>query len=505
MRLARPVKWTADRSEAFLSDHQARELVTRAELALDKTGKILALRLDHLYSVGAYTTAFGVLSNGIRIVTGSYDIPNACVTAKAVLTNTLPTTYYRGAGRPEAMFNLERIIQHAATTLEMDPLEIRRNNLIPNTAFPYTSPAGVVYDCGEFAQGMDMAVDLSDWDGFAARKKKSEPAGMLRGIGICNYIEIPAGQIVERTQVTVGGDGHVDIVIGTGPSGRGHETVFAQVISEYLGVPFDGISVRIGDTAFVLDGGGTQSNRSMRLGGTVLVHASETIIEKGKRIAAELMEAAEADIDFSDGVFAISGTDRSMGIFEIAAAAEKGDGLPEELPEEFPDELRGPLAADREINNRYQAFPNGRAVAEVEIDPDTGHVTLARYAAVDDVGRIVNPMIVHGQVHGGAAQGIGQALLEDIVYDADSGQMLTGTFMDYCLPRADDLPSFELGELEVPAPSNPLGVKGGGEGGTTPSFAAVINAVVDALKPFGVDHIPMPATPERVWRAIHGV
>ena len=370
-----------------MSDHQARE---------------------HLYSVGAYTTAFGVLSNGLRIVTGSYGIPTACVTTKAVLTNTLPTTYYRGAGRPEAMFNLERIIQHAAATLAMDPLELRRNNLIPNTAFPYTSPAGVVYDCGEFARGMAMAVDISDWDGLAARKKKSEEAGMLRGIGICNYIEIPAGQIVERTQVTVGGDGHVDIVIGTGPSGQGHETVFAQVISEYLGVPFDDISVRIGDTAFVLDGGGTQSNRSMRLGGTVLVHASETIIEKGKRIAAELMEAAEADIDFSDGVFAISGTDRSMGVFEIAAAAEKGQGLPEEL--------RGPLAADREINNRYQAFPNGCAVAEVEIDPDTGHVTLARYAAVDDVGRIVNPMIVHGQVHGGAAQGIGQALLEDIVY-----------------------------------------------------------------------------------------
>ena len=494
-KLNRPVRWTADRSEGFLSDYQGRDYRTKAALALDKEGKFLAIRVDHYYTPGAYGVGYAPVSNGIRIVPMSYDIPLCHFMLKSVFTNTQPTAPYRGAGRPEANFNLERMIETAAREMNIDRFDIRYRNLIPNDAFPYMSSTGLPYDCGEFHKNMDMISELADWPGFESRKADTEARGLKRGIGIANYLETPTGQPQEWTQVTVQPDSEeIEIWIGTGPSGQGHETVFPQVIAEMLGVPFEQVHLKLGDTDVLKEGGGSHSNRSMRLGGTILVEASEKIIEQGKKIASHLLEAAVADIDYTDGEFIISGTDRTMDIFSIARAAETDASLPEEL--------RGQLAAETEIRRRLPAYPNGCAACEVEVDPDTGAVEIVRYSSVDDVGRVINPMIVHGQVHGGIAQGVGQALMEDMKFDKETGQMLTGTFMDYCLPRADDFPSFATADNPVPAPSNPLGVKGGGEGGTVPALAIVINAIIDALYEFGVRDIPMPATPHTVWRAI---
>ena len=494
-RLGRPVKWTCERTEAFVSDCQARDLITRAGLAFDGDGRITAMRVTLYGNVGGDTVSYVPLVNGSRIVSTVYAIPLACVRVIGALTNTLASVHYRGAGRPQAMHVMERLIDMAAGRLGIDRVELRRRNLIGEDAFPYVNPTGLTYDCGEFETNMDMAMKLADWDGFDARRATSEGRGKLRGLGIANFIETPVGAPIERAEIEIRADETVVLVIGTQSQGQGHETSFAQVVSEWLGVPFEAVEMVTGDTDRLAVGGGTHSDRSMRMGGKVMVDAAEEIIAKGRAIASHVLEAAEADVEFTHGRFTVAGTDRSLGIFEVARAAVGGD---------VPDALAGPLAGAGQYVGRLPAYPNGSAVCEVEIDPATGVVEIVRYSVVDDVGRVVNPMIVHGQTHGGIAQGVGQVLMENCVYDEDTGQLLSGSFMDYCMPRADDLPFFATAGNEVITAGNPLGVKGGGEAGTTGALAVVMGAIVDALAPYGITELQMPATPERVWRAIQG-
>ncbi|MBK19287.1 MAG: xanthine dehydrogenase [Rhodospirillaceae bacterium] len=487
-RSGQPVRWVSTRSEAFLSDMQARDLVTTAELALDEAGKFLAIRLDHLGNIGAHTMSFVPLANGVRLVTSIYDIPAAYVRVRGVLTNTLPTGPYRGAGRPEAMFNIERLIDEAATQIGMDRIDLRRRNLIPQEKLPYENPVELTYECGAFAENMEASLALADWNGFARRRKKAASGGLLRGIGLSNYVETPVGFPREVCDISIEPKGRVTVAVGTQSHGQGHETSFAQVIAEELGVPFDQIDIIFGDTDVVPDGGGTHSNRSMRIAGTLMVQGCQTIIRRGKALAAEFLEAAEDDIDYSAGLFFVTGTDRNISLFSLAEKARNsGDSF----------------IAEERFQGRIPAYPTGCAVAEVEIDPETGTVRVCSWTAIDDVGRVINPMIVEGQTHGGIAQGIGQALLEDIAYDDETGQLTGGSFLDYCMPRADDLPFFTTETVNnAPTQGNPLGVKGGGEGGTTPAPAALINAIVDALRPVGVNDLEMPTTPLRVWQAI---
>jgi len=492
-RVGRPVKWNATRSEAFLADFQARDVLVEGALALDRDGKFLALTLDYIGNLGAYPVSYAVLNNVTRMAAGVYDIPAVHVTVKGVATNTVPMSVYRGAGRPESNFAVERLIDLAADGLGIERAELRRRNIIATAALPYQSPLGHRYDTGDFAANMATALRLADWDGFAQRRDAAKKRGMLRGIGIANYLETPTGFVDERTDITVLSEGRVTAIIGTQASGQGHETSFAQVVAEKLGVGLDEVAILFGDTALAVLGGGTHSDRSMRLGGTILLRASDAIIERGKKLAAHRLEASESDIAFADGRYTVIGTDRSLSLYDAAAIGNDP---------RTPEALRGPLSATSILNTRLHAYPNGAAACEVEIDPETGAVRVIRYVTVDDVGRVINPMIVEGQIHGGAAQGIGQALMERIVFDA-SGQLLTGSFMDYAMPFAGDLPSFAVAQNGIPAHSNPLGVKGAGEAGVTPATSAVINAVVDAMKEFGITRIEMPATPERVWRAIH--
>jgi carbon-monoxide dehydrogenase large subunit len=484
-RLRRPVKWTCERHEAFLSDYQGRDLTVEAELALDAQGNFLALRASNLSNTGAHSASHVPLVKGASIITSVYRFPAAHVRARAVLSNTPPTTPYRSAGRPEAIFVIERLIDLAARELGRDRVELRRRNLVPESAMPFRNPFGLVYDSGAYAKAMSSALALGDWDGFAARRDEARSRGRLRGIGIANYVEITSGFPTERAEITVRPGGRVDAVVGTLSSGQGHETSFAQLLVEWLGVPFESVNLIQGDTDIVSEGGGSHSGRSMRFVSVVLGKASETIRAKGTEAAARLLEVAPADVEFRDGRFAVKGTDRSIGIFEVAGAA-------------------GPLAAAHTETLRIAGFPYGCQVCEVEVDPETGSVTIVRLAAVDDVGRAVNPLILHGQTHGGFAQGAGQALLEECRYDPETGQLLSASFMDYAMPRADHFPEFRTELSEVPSPTNPLGVRAGGEGGTTPALAAVANAIVDALSGMGVKHIELPATPERVWRAIRG-
>jgi len=481
-RLGRPVKWTCERGEAFLSDYQGRDLTVEAELALDAQGRFLALRSSNLSNAGAHTVSHVPLSKGASIITSVYRFAAAHVRARAVLSNTPPTTPYRSAGRPEAIFVIERLIDLAAREAGFDRIELRRRNLIPESAMPFTNPFGLRYDSGAYARAMESALALGDWNGFAARRDEARARGRLRGIGLANYVEVTSGFPTERAEITIRPEGRVDAVIGTLSSGQGHETSFAQLLVEWLGVPFESVNVITGDTDIVSEGGGSHSGRSMRFAGVVLGKASETILAKGASLAAHFLEVAPADIEFRGGRFSVKGTDRSIGIFEAAAA--------------------GSLAAAHTETLRVAGFPYGSQVCEVEIDPETGVVTIERLAAVDDVGRAINPLILHGQTHGGFAQGAGQALLEECRYDPATGQMLSASFMDYAMPRADDFPDFATELSEVPSPSNPLGIRAGGEGGTTPALAAVANAVADALAHLGVEHIELPATPERVWRAI---
>jgi aerobic carbon-monoxide dehydrogenase large subunit len=492
-KVGRPVKWTAERNEAFTSDYMGRDLTVSAELALDADGRFLALRTDNLSNVGAHSGSYVPLVKGVGLATSGYRIPNAHIRARAVLSTTMCTTPYRSAGRPEVIYVIERLVDKAAQEHGFDRVALRRKNLIPPSAFPYKNPQGIVYDNGTYRVVMDRAMELGDWSGFKRRRAEARRRKRLRGIGLCSYLETTGGYPRERADITVHPKGRVDVVVGTLSSGQSHETTFAQCVAEWLGVPFDDVYVNESDTDIVKEGGGSHSARSMRLAGIVMGNASDMIIEKGKKVAAHMLETAEDDIGFAGGRFTVKGTDRSVGIFDVAAAAADGKSVPEDL--------RGPLAATADETIKQLGFPYGAHVCEVEIDPETGKLDLVRYTAVDDVGRAINPMVVDGQTHGGAAQGIGQALWECCTYDAD-GQLLAASFMDYAMPRADLLPSFTTDISQVLTTTNRLGVRGAGEGGTTGALGAVVNAVVDALAEFGVTHIEMPVTPERIWRAI---
>jgi carbon-monoxide dehydrogenase large subunit len=493
-RAGRPVKWTCERSEAFLSDYQGRDLTVEAELALDEDGNFLAVRGSNLSNLGGHVAAFVSLQKGLGLMSSVYSIPAAYFRGRGAVTNTVSTTPYRSAGRPEAIFVVERLIDLAADQLGLDPVVLRRRNMIPPAAQPYANPVGLTYDSGRYEEAMDTALALADWTGFAARRAEARQRGKLRGVGVANYVEITSGAPRERTEIMVFPEGKVELIMGTMSSGQGHETSFAQLVTEWLGVPFDSIVYVAHDTARVMAGGGSHSGRSMKLATTIIGAATDDIIDKGRKIAGVLFEASEADIEFERGRFRVAGTDREIGIFDIAKAAA--------TREDLSPELRGPLAGISDQTLPVASFPYGTQVCEVEVDSDTGAVEIVGYIALDDVGRAVNPLILHGQTHGGIAQGVGQALLEDSHYDPQSGQLLAGTFMDYAMPRADAFPPLTTALSEVPSPSNRLGVRSGGEGGTTPALAAVINAIVDALAELGVRHLEMPATPERVWQAI---
>jgi len=483
-RLGRPVKYTATRAETLVSDYQGRDLVTRVALALDGAGRFLALRADNVSNVGARAVSFSPLGKGSALVTGPYDIPLARVRARAVFTNTTPTQAYRSSGRPEVTFALERLIDLAARQTGLDRLELRRRNLVDVARMPYANPFGMVYDSGRYVESMALVMRLADWEGFAARRAEAAARGRRLGRGLANYVESSVGTPREQARMTVrrgaGGEGIVEVVIGTQPAGQGHETSFAQVAAERLGLDVDAIRILLGDTDLVHFGGGTHSGRSMRMAGAVIALAAEDLIAEGRRRAAQALEAAEADIEYARGRFVVAGTDRGVGLFE----------------------LPGELAVARDNEMHEPVFPNGCHVGEVEVDPETGAVRLVRYAAVDDVGRAINPLIVDGQTHGGIVQGLGQALGEACVVAGDSGQTLTGSLMDYALLRAADVPCLATRLNEVPSPTNPLGVKAGGEGGTTPAPAVVVSALADALAPLGVRDIPLPATPYAIWRAI---
>jgi carbon-monoxide dehydrogenase large subunit len=434
------------------------------------------------------------LTKGVSVMSSIYGIPAAWVRARAVMSNTPPTNPYRSAGRAEVMFVMERLIDLAALTHGFDRLELRRRNLIRADEMPHTNPLGLTYDSGEYARAMASALALGRWDDFPQRRRAAARSGKRRGIGIANYIEFTTGAPREWTKITVLPEGRVDVAIGTLSSGQGHRTSFAQLVTDWLGVPFDCVNLIQGDTDIVPVGGGSHSGRSMRLAGIVIGNASDALIAKAKRIAAHVLEAAEHDIEFTRGNFLVKGTDRSIGIFDVAREALGRNDLV--------GELSGPLAAESDETVTVGGYPYGSHVCEVEVDLELGTVEIVGYAAVDDVGRAVNPRILHGQTHGAIAQGIGQALNEGCVYDRNSAQLLSGSFMDYAIPRARELPSFATEISEVPARNNPLGVRAGGEGGTTPALAVVVNAIVDALKEFGVSHLEMPVTPERVWNAI---
>ncbi|MBV9860111.1 MAG: xanthine dehydrogenase family protein molybdopterin-binding subunit [Alphaproteobacteria bacterium] len=495
-KLGRPVKWTCERHEAFTCDYQARDLAVSAELALDRDGTFLAMRGSNLVNQGAYAIAFGSLNKGVEIMSSIYHVPSVHFRARAALTNTVPTRPYRSSGRPEVMFVMERLIDLAARQTGIDRLELRRRNLVPEAMMPYTNPFGMVYDSGKYHECMERVLTLADWAGFPARRAAARARGRYAGIGVANYVDTATGMPREKAEVTVLPEGSVEVVIGTVSQGQGHETSFAQLMTEFLGVPIETVRLVTGDTDRVSVGGGAHSGRALRLGSVVMLNASNEVIGKGLRIAGHVLEAATADIEFIAGDYRVKGTDRHIGLFEIARAAETRADLPEDL--------RGRLRAESDETNHLASFPYGSHVCEVEIDPDTGVTEIVRYTAVDDVGRAVNPMIVHGQVHGGIVQGVGQALCEQIVYDPDTGQIITGSFLDYAMPRAVMVPFFDCELSEVPTPTHPLGIRPGGEGGTTPALAVVVNAIVDALAECSVTHLEMPCTPERVWRAIRG-
>ena len=478
-RLGRPVKYTATRAETLVSDYQGRDLVTRVSLALDRDGRFLALTADNVSNVGARAVSFSPLGKGSALVTGTYDIAVARVRSRAVFTNTTPTQAYRSSGRPEVTYAIERLIDLAAARLRFDRLELRRRNLIDAAKMPYTNPFGMVYDSGRYGENLALALGLADAEGFPARRAESRGRGRLRGLGVACYVESSVGAPREQARMTVRPVGHVDVVVGTQPAGQGHETSFAQVAAERLGLDLDAVRILLGDTDLVRLGGGTHSGRSMRMAGAVITLAAEDLIAEGRRRAAQVLEASADDLRYAAGRFTVAGTDRGVGLFE----------------------LPGGLEVSRDNEMHEPVFPNGCHVCEVEVDAETGQAWLVRYAAVDDVGRAINPLIVHGQTHGGIAQGVGQALWEGCVVDGD-GQTLTGTLLDYALPRAADLPSFVTRLNEVLSPTNPLGVKAGGEGGTTPAPAVIASALADALAPLGVTDVPLPAAPHAVWRAI---
>jgi carbon-monoxide dehydrogenase large subunit len=488
-KLCRPVKWCAERGEEFMAATQGRDHVTDAALALDKDGRILALRVETLANVGAVLappSAAVPLMLSPKVMTGVYDVPLVDIKTKAVLTNTITVAPYRGAGRPEAIYLIERLLDQAAVVTGIDRVEIRRRNLIPASAMPYKNAVGEAYDSGDFRHFLDAALQRADWQGFAARQAESERRGMLRGLGLSMYVEwTGATQFTEKVELHVSGNGHVTVYSATQAMGQGLETSYTQLVADRLGIPPERISIVQGDTDKV-QGFGSLGSRSLFTGGSAVVEGAGVLIERGKALAGEALEAATGDLDYADGRYTIAGTDRSVTLFELAARLPGG---------------MLPVASTTTVPG--SGWPNGCHICEVEIDPETGATQIVRYTTHDDVGRAIHPQIVRGQIHGGIAQGVGQALLERSVYDRDSGQLITGSFMDYAMPRAEDFPSIDNEfDESVPCTTNPLGSKGAGESGTVGAPPAVMSAVLDALRPLGVTNIDMPATPLAVWRAI---
>jgi len=490
-QLQRPVKWRGERSDAFLSDTMGRDHLSTAELALDADYRITGMRVHTVANLGAYLSLFSPFiptGAALKVLPGVYDVKCLQYSVKGVLTNTTPVDAYRGAGRPESIYLMERLIETAARELGVDRLALRRKNFIPSSAMPFTTAAGEVYDTGEFETVMDRALQQVDWAGFADRKAESARKGKLRGIGMCYYIESTMGPTREDAGVEFLADGTVEVLVGTQSNGQGHETVYAQILHENLGVPFDKIRIVQGDSDRIKYGGGTGGSRSVTAEGWAINAASDKVVEKGKEFASRELEAAVADIEFGDGQFRIMGTDRAIGIMELAVKAREQGG-------------KG-LDSDASIEVGQWTFPNGCHIAEVEVEVDTGVTEVVRYSVVDDFGKIMNPMLVEGQVHGGVVQGIGQALMEEAIYD-ETGQLVTGSFVDYWMPRADNIPDMEFSTVEVLCKTNPIGMKGCGEAGTVGSAGAVMNALADALAERGVTRVDMPATPHRVWRLIH--
>jgi carbon-monoxide dehydrogenase large subunit len=454
------------------------------------------MRGDNIGNLGAHSGNFSMVQKGVEIMSSIYRMPAAHFRARCVMSNTPPTRPYRSAGRPEVMYVMERLIDLAAREFGFDRIELRRRNLVSQQEMPYRNPFGMVYDSGDYHDAMRKVLALADWDGFPARKVEAKRRGKYRGIGVANYVDTATGIPRERAELTLHADGRVDLVIGTVSNGQGHETSFAQLVHEFLGVPIDKVRLITGDTDIVKVGGGTHSGRGMRLASIVIWKAAGMIIAKGRKVAALLLQEKPEAIEFRDGLYTAEIAGGCISLAEVAAAMSARADLP--------IELRGPLAGECDETVEVAAFPYGCHVCEVEIEPETGCVEIVRHTAVDDVGRAVNPLIIHGQTHGGIAQGVGQALLEHCFYDAGSGQLLAGSFMDYAMPRADALPSYTTEISEVPSTTHPLGIRPAGEGGTTPALAVVANAIVDALAEFGVTHIELPATPERIWRALSG-
>jgi aerobic carbon-monoxide dehydrogenase large subunit len=493
----RPVKWTATRSESLLCDNHARDQVVYGELALDENGKFLAIRSTAYQALGAYWwgAATAPLFWSLMFIPSLYDVQTVHISTSAVFTNTAPTSVYRGAGRPEAIYLIERLVERAAEVTGIDRVELRRRNLIKPEALPYQTPTHHSYDSGEFEKLMDRCLALADWDGFAARQRESQRQGKLRGRAVTPYIEL-GGVMNDRMEIRFDPGGMVTIVAGTHSHGQGHATAFAQLVAEWLGVPFEAINYIQGDTDKVMFGRGTYAARSSLVGGNGLRMAADAIIARGKQMAGALMEAAPDDIEFKAGTFAVVGTDKRMSISDVAHAFFAPAGPVTKLG----------LGLDgvgtwSGVPGGAPNYPNGCQVCEVEVDPETGTVQIDRFVAVDDLGRVINPMICEGQIHGGIAQGVGQALFENIVYDQQSGQLITGSFLDYGMPRADDFPPFMSELVEIPAKTNPLGVKGIGEAGTIAAPPTVVNAVLDALRDRGVEHLDMPLTPVRIWQA----
>jgi carbon-monoxide dehydrogenase large subunit len=494
-KLQHPVRWTSDRTEAFLVDYQGRGQTTRATIALNADGRILAMKSEQFFNLGAYPVSFAPAGNGQRIVPTCYDIGSVLVETRGILTNTTSTCPYRGAGRPEAHLALERLIDIAAECLGIDRIEMRRRNLIPKSRMPYRTATGLTYDSGDLIGNMNRALGSADWDGFEKRRTDSALRGMLRGIGVANYIESPVGAQRERVVLTVKPEGIVEVISGTQSSGQGHETTFAQVTAALLDIDVHHVRLLTGDTRFVSEGGGSHSDRSARLMGALLDRSCHKLVELGKDAFALLIDVNPEDIRFEKGHFTGIGCNKKLSIFDIAKHLEDGS---------LPTQMGNAFTVTETIEVRIPAYPTGCAVCELEVDPETGVVEIQNYTTVDDVGQPINPLVVDGQVHGGIAQGVGQALHEGIEVDEATGQVLGASFMDYGVPHADNLPSFNVFLVEdpTPHPDNRLRIKGGGEGGITPATAVVMNALIDALKSSGVEHIEMPATPARVWASI---
>jgi carbon-monoxide dehydrogenase large subunit len=496
-KLGRPVKWVCERSEVLLADEHARDNIGEIELAFDKDAKIVGLRLNMLANIGAYIasdrqllTPFGMIGT----VVGVYNIPAAYVAIKAVLSNTSPTAPYRGAGRPEASYLIERALEDAADELGIDAVELRRRNTIEAASMPFQSPLGPHYDCGDFPGNLEQALAAADYAGFAARSAKTRAGGKLRGIGIANVIEQAAGPVPEYAEIRFNPSGTALVFVGTKSHGQGHETAFKQIVNEQLGLDPGDVQYIDGDTDAVAFGMGSNGSRSMVTGGSALVRASDKIVAKGRKLAAHLLEAAEVDIGFAEGKFTVAGTDRGIALKEVAKAAYQ--------PARLPKDVEPGLYENATYQPSHDTYPNSCHVAEVEIDPDTGAVALLSYLVVDDVGTVINPLTLKGQIHGGVAQGVGQILTEQVAYERGSGQLLSASFMDYAMPRADLMCGMEVVSKPVPTATNPLGVKGAGEAGCVGALPAVMIAVMNALKPLGVRQLDMPATAERVWRAV---